>query len=77
MRRNCRHFSLFSSPLSSQQDQTSQDRMNSTTEILASMMKDSFDAWPDADMDTVIQYLRANKHLNVPDEIRQILGMNK
>jgi len=45
--------------------------------ILASMISNRFDPWADADMASVIQYLRANKKLNVPQDLREILGMNK
>ena len=47
------------------------------TEILASMMTEPLDEWVDADMQSVIRYLRGNKHLNVPAEVRHVLGMNK
>ena len=33
------------------------------------------DYWSDADMVSVIRYLRRNKALQVPDEIKPLLGM--
>ena len=33
--------------------------------------------WEDADMQSVILYLRGNRHLNVPGEIRTVLAMDK
>ena len=35
------------------------------------------DYWDDADMKSVISYLRSNKCLNVPDDLRSVLGMNR
>ena len=46
------------------------------TEILSSMMAEPFDDWLDADMESVIQYLRSNKKLRVADDLRRILRMN-
>ena len=40
------------------------------------MLLDS-DAWDDADMASVIQYVRGNRKLNVPPKIREVLRMNK
>ena len=64
------------------QSQTRQDQAEETTgmtvhAILASMISNSFDPWVDADMASVVQYLRANKRLHVPQDLREILGMNK
>ena len=44
--------------------------------LLEEIMKDT-DAWKDADMESVVLYLRGNRHLHVPSEIRTVLGMNK
>lgn len=44
--------------------------------LLLSMRVDS-DVWADADMASVIRYLRGNRNLNVPQEIRQVLCMDK
>ena len=35
------------------------------------------DLWVDADMESVVMYLRGNRHLNVPNEIRAVLSMNR
>lgn len=40
------------------------------------MMLDS-DLWADADMDSVVTYLRGGRNLNVPPAIRQVLAMDK
>lgn len=45
--------------------------------ITAAMMKEDLDLWCDADMSSVLCYLRGNKKLRVPEELRSILGMNK
>lgn len=44
--------------------------------LLEEIMKDT-DVWKDADMESVVMYLRGNRHLHVPSEIRMVLGMNK
>lgn len=61
------------------QSQKWQDQNNDMTlnDILASMISSTYDAWDDADMRSVLFYLRGNKHLNVPPAFREILGMNK
>lgn len=46
-------------------------------ELAASMMSSSIDAWDDADMKSVITYLRRNAKLMVPDDLRVSLGMNQ
>ena len=35
------------------------------------------DIWQDADMQAVCDYLRGSKKLSVPQEIRNVLGMNR
>lgn len=45
-------------------------------DLVSNVMQDT-DAWSDADMESVITYLRGNRHLNVPSEIRKALGMDK
>ena len=45
-------------------------------DLLHEIMTDS-DVWEDADMQSVIFYLRGNRHLNVPPEIRTVLAMDK
>ena len=44
--------------------------------FLSRMLLDS-DVWADADMASVIKYLRGNRKLNVPPKIREVLCMNK
>ena len=44
--------------------------------LLSSMRVDS-DVWADADMASVIRYLRGNQKLRVPQEIRQVMCMDK
>ena len=44
--------------------------------LLEEIMED-MDTWEDADMESVVMYLRGNRHLHVPSEIRNVLGMNK
>lgn len=46
-------------------------------ELAASMMSSPIDAWGDADMESVIRYLRGNTKLRVPDDLRVSLGMNQ
>ena len=41
---------------------------------LAAMSQTS-DYWSDADLDSVIHYLRRNKRLNVPEEVKTVLGL--
>ena len=50
--------------------------MQQATEILSSMMAEPYDDWLEADMESVIQYLRSNKKLRVADDLRRILRMN-
>lgn len=38
---------------------------------------DTYDLWAEADMESVIRYLRSNKKLNVPNHLREVLGMNR
>lgn len=45
-------------------------------DLVSNVMQDT-DTWSDADMESVITYLRGNRHLNVPSEIRKALGMDK
>ena len=45
-------------------------------DLLQEIMTDN-DVWEDADMQSVILYLRGNRHLNVPREIRTVLAMDK
>lgn len=59
---------------SSRQDQ---QRQTDTESLLEQIMVDPIDPWSDADMKSVIFYLRANKKLDVPEAWRSILGMNK
>ena len=35
------------------------------------------DLWADADMESVVMYLRGNRRLNVPNDIRTVLNMSK
>lgn len=65
---------------SSQQEQQEQGQSrkdSDTTILLRTLMADPYDPWQDADMESVLQYLRSNKALRVPDEWRIVLGMNK
>jgi len=63
---------------SSQQEEQQQDHTHDLPNVLAAMMQsEGFDEWTDADMASVIRYLRGNKHLNVPNDLRECLGMNK
>lgn len=55
-------------------EERKQDDVNS---ILQSMMAEPLDWWEDADLPSVLTYLRGNKSLNVPSAWRSILGMNK
>ena len=34
------------------------------------------DYWSEADMESVVKYLRGHKSLNVPPDMREALGMN-
>ena len=45
-------------------------------DLLQEIMTDN-EVWEDADMQSVILYLRGNRHLNVPGEIRTVLAMDK
>ena len=47
------------------------------TILLCSMMAEPLDDWDDADLPSVLTYLRGNKSLNVPPVWRFILGMDK
>ena len=62
--------------VSSQQDQTSNAASQQTCDMVAAMMSTPSDQWMDADMESVVKYLRGNKKLAVPQELRSILGMN-
>ena len=59
------------------QDQNNDTMAMTLNDILASMISNTYDSWDDADMRSVLFYLRQNKHLNVPPAFREILGMNK
>lgn len=48
-----------------------------TNVLAAMMMSEPLDEWKDADMASVIRYLRGSKGLNVPNDLREALGMNK
>ncbi len=50
---------------------------NVKLDVLVSNVMQDTDAWSDADMESVITYLRGNRHLNVPCELRKVLGMDK
>ena len=52
-------------------------QVQQATEILSSMMAEPSDDWLDADMESVVQYLRSNKKLRVADDLRRILRMNR
>lgn len=49
----------------------SEQSISSSIEFMAK----TDDYWSDADMVSVIRYLRRNKALQVPDEIKPLLGM--
>ena len=52
-------------------------QVQQATEILSSMMAEPSDDCLDADMESVVQYLRSNKKLRVADDLRRILRMNR
>ena len=45
--------------------------------LLWSMMAEPLDEWEDADLPSVLTYLRGSKSLNVPPVWRSILGLDK
>ena len=69
-------FLCFCFVVSSQQDQASKATSQQTCDMLAAMMSTPIDPWMDADMESVVKYLRSNKRLAVPQELRSVLGMN-
>lgn len=71
------HFHSFVSA-SSQQEQQQNGMHHLDTNVLAAMMmSEPLDEWKDADIASVIRYLRGSKGLNVPNDLREALGMNK
>lgn len=49
----------------------------SVAAALSALVAEGLDEWKDADMESLICYLRGNKSLHVPDDIRKALNMNK
>ncbi len=73
----CIHIYILPSVSKKWQDQNKDTMAMTLNDILASMISSTYDAWDDADMRSVLSYLRRNKHLNVPPAFREILRMNK
>ena len=53
-----------------------EDGQQDVNSLLRSMMAEPLDEWEDADLPSVLTYLRGNKSLNVPRMWRSILGMD-
>ena len=70
------HVSVFLLKEKRWQDLDSAGHTCNSLAVLAAVMAEGLDEWADADMESVIQYLRGGKKLQLPPNIRALLRLN-
>ncbi len=70
------HVSVFLLKEKRWQDLDSAGHTCNSLAALAAVMAEGLDEWADADMESVIQYLRGGKKLQLPPNIRALLRLN-